>query len=159
MPPWFPLIGEHELTIDEKGRLLVPAEVRKRLETYGETDVLIMVNMGGRAFLYPEKYHFARIGNVQVGAVLTPLEIRFMRAVFGQSVRLPWDKQGRILLSPKTVAGLKLDREITIVSAGDHLELWNRPDWAAEQLQLQQQMPELVSEMSSRLVPPGNERA
>lgn len=151
MPPWFPLIGEHELTIDDKGRLLVPAEVRKRLETCGETDVLVLVNMGGRGFLYPEKYHFSRIGHVKVGIVPTPREQLFMRAVFGQAVRLPWDKQGRILLSPKTVTSLKLDREITIVCAGDHLELWNRPDWANEQVTLQQQMSELISSMSDQL--------
>lgn len=153
MPPWFPLIGEHELTIDDKGRLLVPAEVRKRLETYGESDELILVNMGGRGFLYPEKYHMARVASFQVSTYLDTPEARFMRLVFGQAVRLPWDKQGRILVSPKTVGNLKLDREITIVCAGDHLELWNRPDWAQEQLELQQQMPELIKAMSSKLTP------
>ncbi len=151
MPPWFPLIGEHELTIDDKGRLLVPAEVRKRLETFGESDVLVLVNMGGRGFLYPEKYHLSRIGNVKVGIVPTVQEQRLLRALFGQSSRLQWDKQGRLLVSPKTSTGLKLDREITIVAAGDHLELWNRSDWAEEQLSLQQQMPELINAMSSRL--------
>lgn len=153
MPPWFPLIGEHELTIDEKGRLLVPAEVRKRLETYGESDELVLVNMGGRGFLYPEKYHMSRVASFHVSTILDTTEARFMRLVFGQSVRLPWDKQGRILVSPKTAGSLKLDREITIVCAGDHLELWNRPDWAQEQLELQQQMPELVKAMSSKLTP------
>ncbi len=151
MPPWFPLIGEYELTIDDKGRLLVPAEVRKRLETFGESDVLVLVNMGGRGFLYPEKYHLSRIGNVKVGIVPTIQEQRLMRALFGQSSRLQWDKQGRLLVSPKTSTGLKLDREITIVAAGDHLELWNRSDWAEEQLSLQQQMPELINAMSSHL--------
>lgn len=154
MPPWFPLIGEHELTIDDKGRLLVPAEIRKRLETFGESDVLVLVNMGGRGFLYPEKYHLSRIGNVKVGIVPTVQEQRFLRAMFGQSVRLQWDKQGRVLIQPKTSSGLKLDREITIVCAGDHVELWNRQDWAEEQQRLQASMPELVDAMSNRLGEP-----
>lgn len=151
MPPWFPLIGEHELTIDDKGRLLVPAEVRKRLETFGESDVLVMVNMGGKAFLYPEKYHLSRIGSVTISVVPTVEEQRFLRAFFGQSVRLPWDKQGRILVSPKMMGNLKLNREISIVCAGDHLELWNRPDWTDEQPILQQQMPEIITEMAGKL--------
>lgn len=154
MPPWFPLIGEHELTIDDKGRLLVPAEIRKRLETFGESDVLVLVNMGGRGFLYPEKYHLSRIGNVKVGIVPTVREQQFLRAMFGQSVRLQWDKQGRVLIQPKTSSGLKLDREITIVCAGDHMELWNRQDWAEEQQRLQASMPELVDAMSGRLGEP-----
>jgi MraZ protein len=157
MPPWFPLIGEHELTIDDKGRLLVPAEVRKRLETFGESDVLVLVNMGGRGFLYPEKYHLSRIGHVKVGIVPTPREQLFLRAMFAQSSRLQWDKQGRILVSPKTSSGLKLDRDITVLCAGDHLELWNRTDWAEEQQRLQQQMPELINAMSGQLGSPAAE--
>jgi MraZ protein len=153
MPPWFPLIGEHELTIDDKGRMLVPADVRKRLETFGESDVLVLVNMGGRGFLYPEKYHLSRLGTVQVGIIPTVQEQLLMRALFGQSSRLQWDKQGRVLVSQKLSNGLKLDRDITIVCAGDHLELWNRPDWEEEQQRLQQQMPELINAMSARMVP------
>jgi MraZ protein len=151
MPPWYPLIGGHELTIDEKGRLLVPAEVRKRLETYGESDVLVLMFMGGRGFLYPEKYHLSRIAHVQVGIVPTVAEQQLLRALFGPAGRMQWDKQGRILVSPKTMAQLKLDREIALVCAGDHLELWNRPEWEAEQARLQEEMPNLINAMSGRL--------
>ncbi|MGN6505310.1 MAG: division/cell wall cluster transcriptional repressor MraZ [Tepidisphaeraceae bacterium] len=151
MPPWYPLIGEHELTIDEKGRLLVPSDVRKRLETFGENDTLILMNMGGRGFMYPEKFHLSRFGNVRTGIVPTVQEQQLLRALFGPSIRLVWDKQGRILLSPKTIAGFKLDREITLVCAGDHVELWNRQDWAAEQARLMEQMPDLIAGLSTRL--------
>jgi MraZ protein len=151
MPPWFPLIGDHELTIDDKGRMLVPAEVRKRLEAFGENDVLVLVNMAGRGFLYPEKYHLARLGTVKIGIVPSMKEQMFLRAMFSTAQRLQWDKQGRILLSPKTLATLKLDREITLGCAGDHLELWNRPDWAAEQIRMQQELPDLLAAMEGQL--------
>ncbi|HEY0008333.1 MAG TPA: hypothetical protein VGB55_06395 [Tepidisphaeraceae bacterium] len=151
MPPWFPLIGEHELTIDDKGRLLVPAEVRKRLETFGENDVLVLVNMAGRGFLYPEKYHLARLGTVKIGIVPSTKEQMFLRAMFSTSMRLQWDKQGRILLPPKTIASLKLERETTLACAGDHLELWNRPDWAVEQQRIQEKMTELFDSLPDQL--------
>ncbi|HEX8324072.1 MAG TPA: hypothetical protein VF595_09170 [Tepidisphaeraceae bacterium] len=151
MPPWYPLIGEHELTIDDKGRMLVPADVRKRLEAFGESDTLVVMNMGGRAFLYPEKFHLARFAAVRVGIVPTMQEQQLLRALFGPSSRLVWDKQGRILLPPKTIAGFKLEREVTLVCAGDHVELWNREDWSAEQVRLTEQMPDLISAMSARL--------
>lgn len=155
MPPWYPLIGEHELTIDDKGRMLVPSDVRKRLEAFGETDTLVLMNMGGRAFLYPEKFHLSRFANVRVGIVPTMQEQQLLRALFGPSTRLAWDKQGRILLSPKTIGAYRLDREITLVCAGDHVELWNREDWSAEQVRLTEQMPDLISAMAARLDPAG----
>lgn len=153
MPPWYPLLGEHELTIDDKGRMLVPSDVRKRLESFGESETLIVMNIAGRAFLYPEKFHLQRFANVRVGIVPTVKEQMLLRALFGPSIRLTWDKQGRIQLPAKTIAGYKLDREVTLVCAGDHVELWNREDWASEQARLTEQMPDLISAMADRLDP------
>ncbi|MGC4031991.1 MAG: hypothetical protein QM754_09705 [Tepidisphaeraceae bacterium] len=155
MPPWYPLLGEHELTIDDKGRMLVPSDVRKRLESFGESDTLIVMNIAGRAFLYPEKFHLQRFANVRVGIVPTVQQQQLLRALFGASIRLTWDKQGRIQLPVKTIAGYKLDREVTLVCAGDHVELWNRDDWATEQARLTEQMPDLISAMADRLDPDG----
>lgn len=155
--PWYPLLGEHDLTIDDKGRLLVPSDIRKRLEQFGENDTLILMNFGGRIHLYPEKFHMTRFAQLRVGIVPTVDEQRLMRGLFGPSQRLQWDKQGRILLSPKTIAQYKLDREITLVCSGDHIELWNRPDWATEQLGLANDVPGLVDRMADRFVmPPGS---
>jgi len=154
-PSWYPLLGEHELTIDDKGRLLVPADIRKRLEQSGENDTLILMKITGRLFLYPEKFQLSRYANVRVGVVPTEQEQRLLRGLFGPSLRLTWDKQGRILLSPKTIGSFKLDREITLVCAGDHLEVWNRPDWAAEQGQVDTDMPALLEAFSGKFDLPG----
>ena len=149
-PSWYPLLGEHELTIDDKGRLLVPADIRKRLEQSGENDTLILMKITGRLFLYPEKFQLSRYANVRVGVVPTEQEQRLLRGLFGPSLRLTWDKQGRILLSPKTISSFKLDREITLVCAGDHLEVWNRPDWMAEQGHVDTDMPGLLEAFSGK---------
>jgi len=150
-PSWYPLIGEHDLTIDDKGRLLVPADIRKRLEQSSETETLILVNMGGQAFLYPEKFHLSRYATFTIGGVLpTVQEQMLQRALFGPSSRLVWDKQGRILLSPKLIGTYKLQREITLVCAGDRLELWNRLAWVDEQRHMTEQMPALIANMSKR---------
>ena len=151
MPPWYPLMGEHELTIDEKGRLLVPSDVRRRLETFGESDELVLVNMGGRPFLYPEKFHVSRLGHVKTSIVPTVAEQELFRAIYGSAVRLAWDKQGRILLSPRTVATFNLDREITLVCSGDHIELWNRPGWLSEQKALEAKLPSLIDSLATKL--------
>jgi MraZ protein len=149
-PQWYPLLGEHDLTIDDKGRLLVPADIRKRLEQSGENDTLILMKISGRLFLYPEKFQLGRYASVRVGVVPTEQEQRLLRGLFGPSLRLTWDKQGRILLSPKTMGSFKLDREITLVCAGDHLELWNRQEWADEQGRVDADMPGLLEAFAGR---------
>ncbi len=157
MPPWYPMMGEHELSIDDKGRLLIPVDIRKRFEAFGENDFLVLVNMGGKPFLYPEKYHLSRYGNIKIGIVPSLKEQKLLRAVFGSNCRLQWDKQGRILLSPKSVGNFKLDRDkIVLVCAGDHLELWNRSDWELEQAQLATELPSIIESMEARLGPENN---
>ena len=156
MPPWYPLLGEHELTVDDKGRMLVPSDVRKRLESFGENDTLVLMNMGGRAFLYPEKFHLARFADLRFAVIPTVREQQLLRALFGSSIRLVWDKQGRILLSPKLIGQFKLERDVTLVCAGDHVELWNRAEWEAEQARLTEQMPDLIASLSDRLEPGGH---
>ena len=153
MPPWYPLIGEHELTVDDKGRLLVPSDIRRRLEGSGEGDTLILTKSGRVACLYPEKYHLDRLAAVKTSLFATATEQSLMRAMFGTATRVAWDKQGRILLPPKTAAAFKLQREVVMVCAGDCMELWNPTEWEAEQAGIPEQMPNWIEQLSAKLEP------
>lgn len=155
MPPWYPLLGNHELTIDDKGRLLVPADIRKRFEAGGESDELILMNNAGRAQLYPARYQLARFGTIKVGIFPTVKEQRLLLAMFGRSSRLSWDKAGRILLSPQLLATFKLKRDdaVTLVCSGDHAQLWPQAEWAAEQDPLSEETPDLITSLAQGLGP------
>jgi DNA-binding transcriptional regulator/RsmH inhibitor MraZ len=123
------------------------------LEQFGENDTLILMNFGGRIHLYPERFYMSRFGQLRPSVVPTVDELRLMRSLFGSSQRLQWDKQGRILLSPKTMGQFKLDRETTVVCTGDHLELWNRSERADDQAELSKDTPDLIEKMADRFTP------
>ena len=54
------LYGQYELTIDAKNRLLVPADIRRRLEPERDgTAFFIVTGDNGRLWLYPEKIYEA----------------------------------------------------------------------------------------------------
>jgi DNA-binding transcriptional regulator/RsmH inhibitor MraZ len=42
---------------------------------------------------------------------------------------LEWDNQGRVVLSEKVLSRARLGKEVTLVGANEHLELWNRSAW------------------------------
>jgi len=49
--------GEHELTLDDKNRLLVPAEIRKSLDPVADGEGLMVVyGPNGKPWFYTEKY-------------------------------------------------------------------------------------------------------
>lgn len=148
MPPWYPLLGNFDVMTDEKNRLLVPSSFRRKLEQHGDGEQLILVPMGESAWLYPAKYHLELARNMQSSGTPSLNQQRFFRAYFGLSSELPLDKQGRILFTPKSIAELNLSKELTLVGAGDKIELWNRTRWATEQAELKPMVPDLMESMS-----------
>jgi DNA-binding transcriptional regulator/RsmH inhibitor MraZ len=45
--------------------------------------------------------------------------------------KVEWDKQGRMSLSEKTLTRTGIGRDVTVIGARDHLEIWDRSDWEA----------------------------
>lgn len=124
------LYGEHELTIDPKNRLLVPAEIRKSLvpERDGEA-FFVVIGRNRKPWLYPERYYEHLVSQGQQD--LTPDEdvLSFDQFHFAMASRVEWDQQWRILLPEKTLKRTGTGREVTLIGARDHLELWNRAEW------------------------------
>ncbi|MGF1633120.1 MAG: division/cell wall cluster transcriptional repressor MraZ [Phycisphaerae bacterium] len=124
------LIGDHELTIDEKNRLLVPSEIRRQLDpTQSGITLILTVGNNGRAWLYPEGWYRAIVSKRSRDIEPGFQEQAFNLAHFARSTRLNWDKQGRILLPEKTLRRTGLEREVTLLCVGDHMEIWNRDTW------------------------------
>ena len=126
------MFGEHELTIDEKNRCLVPGSIRSAIdgEAYGEAFFGI-VGVNRRIWLYPDLYYQNKLNHSE--AELTPQDemVDFNHINFSMTARFGVDKQGRILLDEKLMRRTGLQRVVTLVGAQDHLELWNRADWEA----------------------------
>jgi MraZ protein len=124
------LYGEHELTIDDKNRLLVPSEIRKAIdvESYGDAFFGI-VGVNRRIWLYPDKYYQIKLDASE--AEMTPQDelVDFNHVNFAMTAHFTVDKAGRILLDEKLMRRTGLKREVTLIGARDHLECWNRADW------------------------------
>lgn len=129
-------IGEHDLTLDEKNRLLVPSDVRKVMkpDDHGE-GFYVIIGVNRKPWLFPEKYYeriLDREGdNLPPEAEFRPKPDRLedWQQRFGMARRIAWDKQGRILLPEPTLRRTQTGRDVTLVGVRTHLELWNRPDW------------------------------
>jgi len=139
------LYGSHELTIDEKNRLLIPSEIRKQLSPDGESEKLfLIVGVNRKIWAYAEQAYEA-LCERQISQ-LSPDEdeLMFDQMNFASASRVEWDKQGRILIPDRTLKRTGTDKEVTLIGARDHLEVWNRSDWDAWETQLDQQRAEIA---------------
>jgi MraZ protein len=124
------LYGEHEVSIDEKNRMLIPIEIRKALGPENEGySVFVVIGKNSKPWIYEKKYyeHLASLRQQE----LSPDDdaLAFDQYHFARAREIDIDKQGRILLPEKTLRRTGISREITLIGARDHLELWNRADW------------------------------
>ena len=142
------LYGNYELTVDDKNRILVPSEVRKKLEPERDGEAFFLVTgRDGRLWLYPERYYEQLVSREPTE--LTPSEdtLAYDRMMLGLASRVEWDKQGRVLLPDRALKRAGIGKDVTLVGARDHLELWNRSDWDAAREQLEARRADVMEKM------------
>lgn len=126
--------GEHELTVDDKNRLLIPAPIRRQVQPERDGEAFIIkIGPHHTAWLWTER-HFEELASVRPSEMAPPtMAHEYDLLNYPGSERLEWDKQGRVLIPQKFLdrAGFGKDREVTLLGVRDHLELWNRARWEA----------------------------
>lgn len=127
------LVGEFELSIDEKSRVLIPAEIRKKMDPARDGEAFYMVlGRNRQPWLYVEKFYEDLVAS-QRPPELMPNEDEhaYDQLMFGMAARLEMDKAGRVLIPQKMRKRTGLGDEITVVGVKDHLEIHNRDAWEA----------------------------
>jgi MraZ protein len=126
------LIGEHDLTIDEKNRLLIPSDIRKSIVPERDGTALILVlGLNRKPWLYPELKYLELVNQMQSDITPGEAELEFAQANFALASRLEWDSQGRLQITEKTLRRTELNKEVTLIGVRDHCEIWNRAEWNA----------------------------
>jgi MraZ protein len=139
------LYGEFEQTLDGKGRLSIPSEIRRQFSSE-DGDAFFVTMKEKVPWLYLEKY-YQRLLSLQFPAQITPDPklLRFTHLTMSLSQRVEWDASGRIVLPEKFVKRAELGRDVTLIGARDHLEVWNRQEWDAQREQLYKATAEIES--------------
>jgi MraZ protein len=114
---------QFEHTIDDKGRMVLPAAYR-----HAFTDGGFLVFLGGSAALFTpdgwEKYR----RRLDLSGKFSRRELQ---VVLSYVSPFQPDSQYRITVNPRLRQKVGLDREVTIVGSGTHLAIYARDAWAA----------------------------
>lgn len=124
------LHGEYELTLDEKNRLLIPAEIRRRLNpTDGQSAFFIKLGNNNVPWLYSTS-RFAEVtaGN-NPGMDPSDEELDRLHFDYAMTYELEWDKQGRAVVPERLLRKTGTGKDVMLVGSKDHLELWNKDAW------------------------------
>ena len=124
--------GNHQTRVDEKFRLKLPAEFKRRVdEVYGPLFYITSVD-GKRAQLYPMKEWEAIESKIVQLEPTDPEREDFLKVTsyYGQTVEM--DSQGRLLLPPVIRQLAKLSGDVNVLGMQTILEVINLEAFEAE---------------------------
>ena len=118
-------MGEYQHTLDNKGRLILPAKFREELgvrfiATKG-LDNCLFIYAKDEWQVLEDKLKKLPLGKSEARA--------FVRFFFSGAAELECDKQGRILLPSNLREYANLDKEITVIGVSSRIELWSTKVW------------------------------
>lgn len=118
-------LGTYTPRLDEKGRLILPAKFRDELESG------IVVTRGQERCLYVfAATDFDQMHDRIRQAPITSKQARDYLRLFlsGANAEVP-DKQHRVTIPAQLRAYAGLDRDVTVIGAGNRAEIWDTAAW------------------------------
>jgi MraZ protein len=128
-------LGQYQHTIDNKGRLTIPARYRELLDTEG---AYITRGFDHNLMVLPVPY-FNRMSHEANQLRVTDPRARLLkRILYGNAGLVEMDRVGRILIPQFLREGVGLDGEAVVVGVGDYFEVWSPEMWSGQNLQMQE---------------------
>ena len=117
-------MGEYNYTIDDKGRITIPAKLRENLGH----DFIITRGLDKCLFVYP-KTEWENVINKYRELPNTKDARNFMRFFLSGATANELDKQGRINIAPTLRTYANLNKDCVIIGVNERLEIWDKESW------------------------------
>lgn len=117
-------MGEYHYSLDEKGRITVPAKLRYDL---GE-NFIITRGLDGCLFIYPQE-EWTTIIKKYKELPNTKDARNFMRFFLSGATTCELDKQGRININLPLMEYASLTKDCVIIGVNDRIEIWSKDNW------------------------------
>lgn len=126
-------LGQYEHTIDEKGRMTIPARYRELLNdsayiTQGFDHNLIVMT----APVFEQIYQ-----RVNQMSLTNPVTRQLKRLIFSHADKVEFDRAGRILIPSFLREAIGLQDSAVMVGVGSYFEIWAPSQWTQQDKQLQ----------------------
>ncbi|MDO5058671.1 MAG: division/cell wall cluster transcriptional repressor MraZ [Neisseria sp.] len=125
--------GVHELSIDSKGRLAIPAKFRDFLLRRYTPALVVTIESRDRLVMYPEA-EWERVAESLLSLKTGGNQHlkRYQNLLLHNAETLEFDASGRVLLPAGLRRRMNFEKEVMLVGRVNRLEVWGRESWEAE---------------------------
>lgn len=116
------LQGEYQHALDAKGRLILPVKIREDLGG----KFYLTKGLDGCLYIYPLQEWIEFSGRINAYPTSSKEARRLKRHFIGSAEECEPDKQGRFLISQPLRNFAKIEKDVTVLGMGDHVEIWSK---------------------------------
>jgi MraZ protein len=137
-------IGKHQVKLDPKGRISVPAKFRESLSIRGSNQLVI--TLWGRCLVAYPMDEWQEVERRARELDTSQEDVRnFLRIFYANAADCQVDGQGRILIPEHLRTDAGLEKEVLMSGIGVKFEIWNRDRWEQEVQPTQDRMVEVAA--------------
>ncbi|MEK7592948.1 MAG: division/cell wall cluster transcriptional repressor MraZ [Patescibacteria group bacterium] len=119
-------LGEYDHSIDERGRITLPRKIRFEINDH---ELVLSRGFDSCIFGY-DIQRWEKESEKQLDTPITEEKGRNLRRyMFSAAEKVEIDKIGRILVPTHLKDYALIDKEVIIIGAGDHFEVWDKMKW------------------------------
>jgi MraZ protein len=119
--------GSFNYTVDNKGRINIPAKMRKNLAPEANNSFVITRGFEECIFIYPNDEWAKREAEIGKLQQTDPQHRYFTRMLLNHATDAELDGQYRIILPKELLQYAKIENDVFIMGVFDRIEVWN-PD-------------------------------
>ncbi len=121
------ILGEFSATLTDQFRISLPKKIREQISGI---ELVLSKGFDGCIFGY-QKDIWEKVSEDELNKPVTTEDGRkIRRQLFAAAEVVMFDEQGRFVLSQTLRKYARLEREIVLIGAGDHFEIWEKNIWA-----------------------------
>jgi len=121
--------GEHEHSIDRKGRLIIPAKFREVFKENYVERFFVTRGLDTCLFVFAEDEWRKQESRFKSLSFTSSEARKFNRLYFSGACEVTCDKQGRILIPEYLKEFARIKRDVVIVGVSDRMEIWSKERW------------------------------
>lgn len=122
-------LGEYEVTMDAKGRFLLPAGFKKQLAEEGANQFVVNRGIEMCLTLYPIQSWEPIYSQVSQLNEFDPKVRQFRRYFLNGATQVELDSAGRLLVPKALIDYAGLEKDVVLVSAVNKIEIWDKNNY------------------------------
>lgn len=126
------LIGEYDCRLDDRGRFMLPADLRRQLPEDQQTDFVVNRGLDKCLVVYPNSVWDQELAHIQSRNFFLKDNRAFKRMYLNGARKLSLDSNARLLLPKRLMEYAGIEKEVVLVSQIDRIEIWDTQtyqDW------------------------------